>query len=161
MHINALELKAILLVLQVFTPLLQGKHIKVYCDNTTAISYVNEVGGTKSFPCNEFAINIWDWCLKSNAWIICSHIPGSANTLTDKASRLVNDRHEWQLNVTIFHQFCTFLEHLLLTWFASRINMQITLLLFLDTRSGGYTLGCAFFKLVMLQVIIPIFHHFH
>ena len=72
MHINALELKAILLVLQVFTPFLQGKHIKAYCDNTTAIYYVNEMGGTKSFPCNEFAINIWDWCLKSNAWITCS-----------------------------------------------------------------------------------------
>lgn len=125
LHINVLELKAILLVLQGFTPLLSGKHIKVYCDNTTAMTYVNEMGGTKSLTCNDIAIQIWDWCLTSNAWITCSHIPGKENTLADMASRLVNDRHEWKLDPRIFQQLCKVFGTPTIDLFASRINNQV------------------------------------
>lgn len=76
LHINVLELKAILLALQTFRLELCGKHVKVFCDNITAITYVNEMGGTRSLMCNEVAILIWDWCIANDAWITCSHIPG-------------------------------------------------------------------------------------
>lgn len=46
LHINALELKAIFLVLHTFRRALKGKHIKVFSDNTTVLAYVNEMGGT-------------------------------------------------------------------------------------------------------------------
>lgn len=125
LHINALELKAIWLVLQGFTPILTGKHIKVFCDNTTAMTYVNEMGGTKSYICNDIAIKIWEWCLKYNAWITCSHIPGKVNTLADMASRLVNDRHEWKLDEHIFQQLCTVFGTPAIDLFASRLNKQV------------------------------------
>lgn len=125
LHINALELKAILLVLQGFTPVLTGKHIKVYCDNTTAMTYVNEMGGTESIICNEIATKIWKWCLNSNAWITCSHIPGKLNTLADMASCLVNDRHEWKLDERIFQQLCKVFGTPVIDLFASRLNKQV------------------------------------
>lgn len=84
------------MVIQMFRPVLKGKHIKVFCDNTTGITYVNEMGCTKSLICKEIDIIIWGWCLTDNTWITCSHIPGKENTLADLASRLVNDSHEWK-----------------------------------------------------------------
>ena len=74
----------------------------MFCDNTTAIAYVNEMGGTKSLICNEICTEIWKWCLEIDAWITCSHIPGKDNIIADNASRKFNDRHEWRLNETIF-----------------------------------------------------------
>ena len=52
-HINYLELKAILLVLQSLCNRMQCCHIHLLCDNTTAVSYIRNMGGTKSRVCNE------------------------------------------------------------------------------------------------------------
>lgn len=101
-HINALELKAIFLALPTFGLELPGKHVRVFCDNTTAISYVNEMGAMNSGACTVIAIQIWDWCAAHDAWVTCSHIPGQENKEADTASLQVTDRHEWQLNVHIF-----------------------------------------------------------
>ncbi len=40
-HINCLELWAVHLALRQFRPLLLGKHVLVYTDNTAAVSYIN------------------------------------------------------------------------------------------------------------------------
>ena len=47
-HITYLELKAILLVLQSLCNHMQCCNIKLLCDNTTAVSYICNMGGTKS-----------------------------------------------------------------------------------------------------------------
>lgn len=57
-HINSWKLKAILFALQSFERKIRGKHIRVLCDNTTAINYVNEKGGTKSVACKNSCIEI-------------------------------------------------------------------------------------------------------
>ena len=93
MQINALELKAILFTLRTFAQELTCKHVKVFYDNTTAVTYVNEMGGPKSQACNDIAVRIWDWCIKHNAWVTCSHIPGTDNQIADAASRKFNNRH--------------------------------------------------------------------
>ena len=125
LHINALELKAILLVLQTFQLDLRGRHIKVFCDNTTATTYVNEMGGTKSLACNDIATDIWDWCISNNAWITCSHIPGRENLQADLASRVVNTRLEWKLNVQVFRHLCGVFGTPNVDLFASRLNNQV------------------------------------
>ena len=48
LHINELELKAIYFSLKAFTERLKDKHIKILCDNSTAVTYINAMGGTKS-----------------------------------------------------------------------------------------------------------------
>ena len=95
MHINAHELLDILFTLKTFTHLLNGLHIKVIYDNTTAVNYVNEMGGVRSVICDVISTDIWDWCVKHDTWITASHIPGKYNVLADSASRSFNDRHDW------------------------------------------------------------------
>ena len=92
--IITLELIAILFSFHAFERALEGRHVRVFCDNTTAITYVNEMVGTKSKPCDDASPQIWDWYLEYDSWVTCSHIPGKDNTLADLVSRKIDDRHE-------------------------------------------------------------------
>ncbi|KAL9978098.1 hypothetical protein ACROYT_G015579 [Oculina patagonica] len=47
-HINCLELKAAYLGLQSFCKNLYHTHVRIFVDNTTAVSYINNMGGTHS-----------------------------------------------------------------------------------------------------------------
>ena len=81
----------------------------------------------KSDARNDIAIQIWDWCAANDAWVTCSHIPGKENKEADTASRQVNDRHEWQLNVYIFRQLCDTFGTPVIDLFAFRLYNQVTL----------------------------------
>ena len=50
LHINYLELKAVLLALKEFTDLCTGQIVLVATDNTTVVSYINKEGGMRSGP---------------------------------------------------------------------------------------------------------------
>lgn len=101
-HINYLEMIAIYFGLRSFENLIQNKYVRILSDNTTAISYINNMGGIKSKKCNELAIEIWEWCIDRNIWLKCSHIPGKDNIEADRLSREFNDQVEWQLDHDIF-----------------------------------------------------------
>ena len=125
LHINELELKAIEFAVRAFSSCLEGKHVKVESDNSTAVTYINSMGGTKSPRCNDIAYQIWSWCIIKNIWLTATHIAGVTNTRDDEESRLFNDRTEWTLDKTIFAKI---VEH----WglpdvdlFAARINTQL------------------------------------
>ena len=60
-HINVLELLAIKLNLCCLLSLAYDTHIRVMCDNTTAVSYINAMGGSKSNECNVLAKDTLDW----------------------------------------------------------------------------------------------------
>ena len=102
LHINELELKAIEFAVRAFSSCLEGKHVKVESDNSTAVTYINSMGGTKSPRCNDIAYQIWSWCIIKNIWLSATHIAGVTNTRADEESRLFNDRTEWTLDKTIF-----------------------------------------------------------
>ena len=40
-------------------------HVRVMCDNVTAIAYVNNMGGIKSETCNNIARRIWKFCTEN------------------------------------------------------------------------------------------------
>ena len=48
LHINFLELKAVLLALKRFQHLVQGKVVLIATDNTTVVAYINKEGGMRS-----------------------------------------------------------------------------------------------------------------
>ena len=103
-HINALELKATLFALKAFSEKIVGKHIKVLTGNSTAASYINNMGGTKSELCNSISKEIWSWCIEKNIWLSCSHIAGKSNE-ADAPSRKFNDMTDnraYQVNRTPF-----------------------------------------------------------
>ena len=66
MHINCLELLAATLAIQTF---LKGKSrlsVLLRIDNTSAVAYINNLGGTVSKELASLAKNLWMWCLERN-----------------------------------------------------------------------------------------------
>ena len=71
-HINILKLHAILLGLKILVRV-NKPHIRIHTDNTTAMAYIRNMGGTKLKPCNTLAIQIWEKALWKRAIV---HYPG-------------------------------------------------------------------------------------
>ena len=86
-HINFLEV--------------QNCHVKAMIDNTTAISYINSMGG-RSLLCNQITRELWVWCAQHGIWLSAVHIPGKQNVLADKESREKRSDSEWKLNPQLF-----------------------------------------------------------
>ena len=79
MHINVLELKAILLALKSFVKT-SHKHIKIMSDNTTAIHCINKMGTSHSMECHHEVLKIWEWAIIHKNYLSAAHIPGKLNT---------------------------------------------------------------------------------
>ena len=94
-------------------------------DNTTAIAYVNKMGGICSLECDEIAKSTWLYCKSIGTHLSVAFIPGKENNIADKKSREFNEATEWQLNPKIFRQITKtyFLPNVDL--FASRLKHQI------------------------------------
>lgn len=69
LHINVLELKAAFFALQCYAKKFRNCDILMRIDNTTAISYINKMGGIQFPVLNKIAREIWQWCEKRNLWV--------------------------------------------------------------------------------------------
>lgn len=99
-HINYRELLTVLLALKSYGPMIQGRHIQVLTDSTTAAAYVNNMGGPVQ-QLTSLAETIWTEALERNFIISCRHVAGKLNTIADQLSRLPT-QYEWQLNPCLF-----------------------------------------------------------
>ena len=124
-HINCLELAAVFLGLQTFCTQLRHTHVCLHIDNTTAVTYINNMGGSHSLACNAKAREIWLWCTSRHIWLSAVHLPGHLNTTADLASRVFHDQTEWQLNPRIFRYLIDNLFQPNIDLFASRLNYQL------------------------------------
>lgn len=126
-HINVLELRAVQLVLKSVNKqfCIEGKHVRVRCDNSCAVAYLNNMGGSKSMSCNDVAHSIWEWCIGKNIWLSVSFIPGKSNIEADYHSRVFNDDTEWQLSPKVFRDLCSWFDKPEVDLFATRLNYQI------------------------------------
>ena len=123
-HINYQELFAIYLALQSFSDRLSmNRHVQILSDNTTAIAYINHMGG-KQYEMNQLAKEIWAWCIRKDTWISAAHIPGEENIQAEYASRHFNDRTEWTLNDRIFKEIMKEFGQVQIDLFASRLNAK-------------------------------------
>lgn len=75
-HINSLELLAVKFSLISLLHGSHSNHVRIMSDNTTAVSYINEMGGCKSPQCNDVTKEIWKWAMARNIWLSAAHIPG-------------------------------------------------------------------------------------
>ena len=96
MHINVLELKAILLTLNSLVKT-NHKHIKIMSDNTTVIHCINKMGTSHLMECHHQVLKIWEWAIIHKKHRSAAHIPGKLNTVADKESRLSRIDTEWML----------------------------------------------------------------
>ena len=125
-EINYLEMLAAGLGLKSFCSDIRETHILLRLDNTTAVTYLNNMGGVKSQACNEMALQIWDWCSKRGIWITASHLAGSKNTEADAMSRQFKDNIEWMLDKSMFDRIVQKYGLPEVDLFASRLNNQLS-----------------------------------
>lgn len=97
LHINRLELIAAFLGLKCFAQNERNCTILLRIDNTTAISYINRMGGIQFPHLNEVARDIWRWCEERNIWIFASYV-NTKDNVADAASRFINPDTEWTLS---------------------------------------------------------------
>ena len=82
-ELNYLELLAIFHALQTLYMNVHNKHTVFQCDNVSAVSYINEMGGMNSLQMDTLAGHIWQWCLSRNIYISSVFIPGISNIQAD------------------------------------------------------------------------------
>lgn len=122
-HINVLELMAIHFALQSLSDKIMNKHVQILSDSSTAVCYVNNMGGVRSPACNDVSRKIWLLCMEKNAWVSCAHIPGKLNA-ADEPSRRFNDQLEWELDTDVYMRICSIWGKPTIDLFASRLNKK-------------------------------------
>ena len=80
------------------------KHIRIKCDNTTAISYMSNIGVIVSDSCNNLSKTIQYYIINRKVWLSAVHIPGKDNKTADYMSRLQNENTQWRLSPIIFQR---------------------------------------------------------
>lgn len=83
LNINRLELIAAFLALKSFAQEYKDCEILLRVDNTTAIAYINRMGGVRYPELDRLARNLWNWCVeleKRRIWIYASYIPSREST---------------------------------------------------------------------------------
>ena len=105
LHINVLEMKAVLLTCQRLLPHLRQKCCLFLIDNQTVVSYLQKQGGTRSLQLMQLTREVLLLAEQELFLIQAQHIKGNLNVIADLASRtgyVVNT--EWALSSEAFHR---------------------------------------------------------
>ena len=124
MHINCLELLAATLTVKTFVKNLTQMSVLLRIDNTTAVAYINNMGGTVSAKLVALARSLWMWCLERNIHITAQYLPGVQNTIADEKSRTIVDRFNWKLNPNLYQRIDHLFGPIEVDLFASRLTAQ-------------------------------------
>lgn len=122
-HINFLELLAVFLGLKSLVDNESNCAILLRVDNTTAISYVNRMGGIRFPHLSNLAREIWQWCESRNIWLFTSYI-NTKNNCADAESRKINPDTEWELSDNVFRDIIKLFGRPEIDLFASRSNAK-------------------------------------
>ncbi|XP_057332052.1 uncharacterized protein LOC130671926 [Microplitis mediator] len=96
-HINYKELYMVKLALESLAADVANEQILLRIDNTTAIAYVNKMGGTRYQNFNNLTREIWQWAERKDNFLFASYILSEENVEANCLSRLANDDTEWEL----------------------------------------------------------------
>lgn len=103
-HINYLELLAAMFALKCFAKNLKYCDILLRIDNTTAIAYINKMGGIQFPVLSRLAKTIWKWCERRNIYIFASYISSRDNYEADFESRRLEPETEYALSNSAFRE---------------------------------------------------------
>ena len=81
LHINCLELEAVILTIKNFLPQLRNQCVLVRSNNTTVIQYICRQGGTRSPQLCYKTWDLWQLAIKNNIILKAAHIAGKLNIL--------------------------------------------------------------------------------
>ena len=122
---NWLELKAILLSLQKFLPLLQNKNVLIMTDNSTAVSCIRRQGSLSSRHLMSLTTELLRFCYRHNISLVPKHLSGNLNVLADQGSRLSPVSTEWSLDRHTFNWIWDQWGPFQVDLFATRFNKKI------------------------------------
>ena len=125
LDINMQELLAAELAILTFTKDTKPKSIHLRIDNTTALSYLTKMGGTKCPELTKISKRIWSYLFSHGITLTVEWISTKLNTRADFESRNVQDSSEWKLCPDIFRRLCQRLGQPNLDLFASRTSHQL------------------------------------
>ena len=108
LHINCLELEAVILTIKSFLPQLRNQCVLVRSDNTTVIQYICRQGGTRSPQLYYKTWDLWQLAIKNNIILKAAQITGKLNILPDQLSRVVKGPTESTLNDTLSRKIFRF-----------------------------------------------------
>ncbi|XP_066590898.1 uncharacterized protein [Prorops nasuta] len=137
-HINYLELVAAFYGLRIFARNKHNCEILLRIDNTTAVSYVNRMGGVQYPKLNQISREIWQFCEKRDIWIFASYIASKENEEADAASRTNHIDIEWELADWAFRKVCKEFGEIDIDLFASRENKKCNRYISWKLDSGAY-----------------------
>ena len=123
---NWKELQAILLTVVHFRPLLEGRSVRVWSDNWTALSCIRRQG---SLHCPKLWLltkELLEVCSRHQIILHPSHLQGVLNVLADKGSRWGPIATEWSLDPESFHEICSWAGTPQVDLFATRFNSQLS-----------------------------------
>ena len=123
-HINYKELLAVKFALEFLAENLYNCKILLRVDNTTAISYINKMGGVRFTYFNMLAKEIWQWAEKRKIFLVASYIPSIENVEADRLSRVRNEDIEWELNQRYFELIEKRFGNINIDLFASNLNAK-------------------------------------
>ena len=123
-HINYLELLAAYNALGCFAKDLSNAEVLLRIDNTTAVSYVNRMGGVQFPNLNAITGLIWQFCESRSLWVFASYIASAENVDADRASRMDNVDTEWELAPWAFQQVTQKLGQVEIDLFANKHNKK-------------------------------------
>lgn len=98
LSINYKELSAAFFALKCFVKDRRKIQILMRIDNTTAISYINRMGGVQLENLSNLAKKIWQWCESRDLWIFASYIASEDNFEADEESRKLEPNTEFEIS---------------------------------------------------------------
>ena len=122
-HINYLELKAAYLALQKLLGNEENTHVRIYMDDTVAVSYINNYGG-RIETLHKLTQQLWFWAIDKNLVLSAANVPGSDNFEADSLSRNFNVDMEWMLKPSVFLQIEQKFGQIEIDMFASYLKYQ-------------------------------------
>lgn len=124
-HINYLEIRAAFLALKVFAKDLSDCQILLRIDNTTAISYINRMGGVQFPHLTQVTRDLWQWCELRRIIVFAYYISLAENSIADAESRRIHpDVDEWELASFAFNKIVNELGTPKIDIFATRLNKK-------------------------------------
>ena len=104
---------------------LKDQSKKVIClkiDNSTAVAYLNNKGGTHSHQLLHLTLEIWKWCETKHIYLLAQHVPGRNNVIADEESRKMKDHNDWKIDSTVIQPL---IKECQIDLFASRLTRQL------------------------------------
>jgi hypothetical protein len=126
-HINHLELIAAFIALKIFAKNYSDCQILMRIDNSTAISYINRMGGIQFPHLTKTSTAIWQLCEQRRIFVVASYIKSADNVVADAESRRSHPDIEWELKDTAFRKVVDKFGSPQIDPFASRINKKCDL----------------------------------